>query len=180
MGSPMRCAHCGSDLLDDSIYCMVCGNKVGDEQKDVVSYADLPFGTILACPKCGGKNSRTDRWCRFCDADLDDAKKRYVSLTPSGSDCRVCGISSPAGSQYCRKCGASLKTGLRRGATESKLSIALGDSGPTFPFPVLGDSQPAHQHEIVRERQVIMIRCRYCGTLNGPTAQKCSSCGAQM
>jgi len=167
----MKCAECGSDLPNDSVYCLVCGGKVGDEQNNVFSYANLPFGTVLVCPKCGEKNSRTDRWCRSCDTDLEYAKKQLASPTSMGPDCRVCGISSPEGSQYCRKCGASLSTGRTR---------EPGGATVSLPFPTLGDSEPAHQHEIIRERQVIMIRCKYCGTLNGPSAQKCSSCGAQM
>ena len=146
----MKCRNCGSNLPEDSFYCLACGGKVGDEENNVVSYVDLPFGTVLTCPKCGGKNSRTDRWCGYCDADLDYEKKQLATPTPSGPGCPVCGVSNPVGSQYCRKCGTSLTT----------------------------DS--THQHEIIRERQVVMIRCKYCGTLNGPTAQKCSSCGALM
>ena len=171
VGSPMKCGNCGSDLPEDSIYCLACGGRIGDEQVDVASYANLPFGTVLACPKCGARNSRTDRWCGSCDADLDEAKKQLASPGPRGSDCPKCAVSSPAGSNYCRKCGASLIPGPR----DQPIGVTV-----ELPFLALGSPQPTHQHEIIRERQVIMIRCKYCGTLNGPSAQKCSSCGAQM
>jgi ribosomal protein L40E len=163
----MKCGHCGSDLPEDSIYCLACGRKVGDEQSSVVSYATLPFGTTIACPKCGAKNSRTDRWCGSCDADLDYAKRQRTSTAPGGPNCPKCGVSSPADSWYCRKCGASLRP-------------VPVDTTISLPSLTVGDTETTHQHEIIVERQVIMVRCKYCGTLNGPTAVRCSSCGATM
>ncbi len=151
----MRCEKCGSDLPEDSNFCQVCREKVGDAQGVKASYSDLPFGAIIVCPKCGAKNSRTDRWCGSCDADLEGAKKRAAAHAPSGPDCPACGVKNEAGASYCRKCGAEV-------------------------VPILWDSKPAKQREIIRERQVIMIRCKYCGTLNGPSEKNCTSCGAQM
>ena len=146
--------QCGSELPDDSTYCLACGKRIGNVD-------DIPFGTIIVCAKCGAKNSRTERWCVSCDADLDEAKKRHISHDFKGFECRVCGVTGPAGSFYCRNCGVSLRS---------------APGWETF----LGPEDSTHQHEIIRERQVIMVRCKYCGTLNGPSAQNCSSCGAQM
>jgi uncharacterized OB-fold protein len=155
----MKCGKCGSELLDDSAFCMICGNNVGDEHQ-VVSYADLPFGTIVVCPKCGAKNSRTDRWCGACDADLEVVKVAKTMAPPKGPVCPKCGDRNYENANYCRRCGTSFIVTER----------TFDEDGP----------EVQHQHEIIRERQVIMIRCRYCGTLNGPSVQKCSSCGAQM
>ena len=171
----MKCGNCGSDLPEDSIYCLVCGRKAGDEQSNVVSYADLPFGTVIKCPKCGATNSRTDRWCGSCDAELETAKKVQAVPALSGPECPSCGVRGIAGSSYCRRCGASFSPVPKDQSTV--LSVVFGDSEPGL---ALGGVWPTHQREIIRERQVIMIRCKYCGTLNGPDAVKCSSCGAQM
>lgn len=149
-----RCASCSSDMPDDSTYCQVCGKKIDGE-------SDLPFGTIVVCPSCGAKNSRNERWCVSCDADLEEGKKKQISHDFKGFECKVCGVVGPAGSYYCRACGASLRT---------------APGWEAF----LGPEDQSHQHEIIREHQVIMVRCRYCGTLNRPDAQHCSSCGAQM
>ena len=91
------------------------------------------------------------------------------------SDCPKCGISSPAGTRYCRKCGASLMGEAVDGGHSWGLTVGGGDVGLEIGLPF---SSP--QREIVRERQVIMIRCKYCGTLNGPNEKNCTSCGAQM
>jgi ribosomal protein L40E len=149
---------------------MVCGARVGDEQFDVVDYAEVPFGTVITCPKCGAKNSRTDRWCGSCDADLDDVKRRDAAPSPKGPSCPRCRAVGLPGSNYCPKCGSSFNPALTEPVT-----LMVG------PIPIpLWDREAPHQHEIIREKQVIMVRCKYCGTLNGPEAQKCSSCGAQM
>jgi uncharacterized membrane protein YvbJ len=166
----MKCGGCGSDLLDDSVYCMVCGRIVGDDQGSVVSYADLPFGTLLVCPECGAKNSRTDRWCGSCDADLEGVKKSRAMPLPKGPDCPKCGERNYENSNYCRRCGTSF--------VSVQMSYPLSVDG--VPTPMSPGSEAPHRHEIIRERQVIMVRCKYCGSLNGPDVQKCSSCGAQM
>ena len=164
----MKCGNCGSDLPDDSVYCMACGRKVDDEQRGAVNYADLPFGTVIVCPKCGAKNSRTDRWCGSCDAELDGAKKQRASPAPKGPECPKCGASSLAGSSYCRKCGAPF------GPVHKDYLLKVNG------IPIPNPFGSPHTHEIIREHQVIMIRCKYCGTLNGPKEKHCSSCGAQM
>jgi len=167
----MKCGSCGSELLEDSIYCMICGHRVGNGQSDVVSYADLPFGTSVTCPECGARNSRTDRWCGRCDADLEAAKKTRAMPVPKGPECPNCGVVNHENSNYCRGCGQSFVNVQKTGA----FGLTLGDAPDGF-----GLGRNAAQREIVRERQVIMVRCKYCGSLNGPNVQKCSSCGAQM
>jgi hypothetical protein len=39
---------------------------------------------------------------------------------------------------------------------------------------------PAGEGTTVIEREVVKIRCRYCGTLNDETSKTCSSCGAAL
>jgi ribosomal protein L40E len=36
------------------------------------------------------------------------------------------------------------------------------------------------EREKVIEREIVKVKCRYCGALNNQTAQKCSSCGAVL
>ena len=134
-----KCMRCGSELLDDSVYCMDCGSKVDDDAKAGSSYSDLPFGTVVTCPKCGSRNSRTDQLCGQCDTDLADVKRRLALERSGGIDCPMCGMSNPSSSRYCRKCGAEMTVvdisepaqlvtvrckycGTRNGPTASKCS----------------------------------------------------------
>jgi hypothetical protein len=55
------------------------------------------------------------------------------------------------------------------------------------PFPQSGaapsqvpQAQTAPAAEEVVEREIVKIRCRYCGTLNDETSKVCSSCGANL
>jgi uncharacterized membrane protein YvbJ len=40
---------------------------------------ELPPDTLVVCPQCGTKNTRTDMQCRKCDADLTTAKQSIVA-----------------------------------------------------------------------------------------------------
>jgi len=44
----------------------------------MVEYSDIPFDTIVVCPKCGARNMRTDRLCRSCENDLAEAKRAII------------------------------------------------------------------------------------------------------
>lgn len=147
----MKCPQCGFNLPDDSLFCLACGSRVGPSAG--VSYADVPFGTILICPGCGQKNMRTDRWCRKCDKDLTEAK-RWVSVTePKGIDCPQCNTTNPARSRYCRKCGYEIAPARQ---------------------------EVIHEQEIIKEREIVLIKCPYCGNLSPQGTLKCSSCGGRL
>ena len=55
---------------------------------------------------------------------------------------------------------------------------AGGIPGYQTPQPVQGSS-PAGSTTVI-EREVVKIRCRYCGALNDETAKVCISCGATL
>jgi hypothetical protein len=40
-------------------------------------------------------------------------------------------------------------------------------------------AEVVHREKII-ERQIIKVRCRYCGTLNNECQTKCDSCGAHL
>ena len=44
---------------------------------------------------------------------------------------------------------------------------------PTMPPPSTGE-------QVVIEKEVVKVRCKYCGTLNDETARVCSSCGGNL
>jgi uncharacterized membrane protein YvbJ len=164
----VKCRYCGSELSEDSVFCPLCGGDIHGEVGGAVSYANMPFGTIVDCPRCGAKNSRTERFCVACDTDLEGAKKNLASPAITGPVCPTCGVRGMEDTKYCRRCGASFNPSPKGHA------VSMGG------IQVFGRPEQLHQHEIIKERQVIMIRCKYCGTLNGPSDRKCSSCGAQM
>jgi len=50
----------------------------------------------------------------------------------------------------------------------------------TLPPVQVPQVQSAPATEQVVEKEIVKIRCRYCGTLNNETSQVCSSCGANL
>lgn len=60
----------------------------------------------------------------------------------------------------------------------TKYQAPIPQSG-AFPSVQIPQPQTAPVAEVV-EREVVKIRCRYCGTLNDETSKACSSCGANL
>jgi uncharacterized membrane protein YvbJ len=103
----MKCPNCGAEVPENVEYCYACGRRV----EKGISYVDLPLGTIVNCPKCGTKNSRTDNRCRNCDHDLTEAKAAIVKSVTLGpqklsSKCINCGSDNPVGVAFCGTCGS--------------------------------------------------------------------------
>jgi hypothetical protein len=65
---------------------------------------------------------------------------------------------------------------IRENVTKYQTPVAQGGSLPPAQFPQV---QSTSATEVV-EKEVVKIRCRYCGTLNDETSRVCSSCGANL
>jgi DNA-directed RNA polymerase subunit RPC12/RpoP len=105
----MICPKCNANVPDSMKFCTRCGSEVSP----TVSYADIPLGTLVACPNCGTKNFRTDNKCRNCDLDLAPARAalaKGVQVEPEKfkAKCPNCGTDNPIGSSYCGNCRWSL------------------------------------------------------------------------
>jgi hypothetical protein len=61
----------------------------------------------------------------------------------------------------------------------TKYQAPVPQSG-AFPPAQVPQVQSAPATAEVVEREVVKIRCRYCGTLNDETSKVCSSCGANL
>lgn len=53
-------------------------------------------------------------------------------------------------------------------------------SPPAYQQAPPAQAPPAERDTTVIEREVVKVRCRYCGTLNDETAKACASCGATL
>lgn len=159
----MKCTACGTDIPEDSIFCISCGMMFNAQSTKTGSYTDLPLGGIFACPKCGEKYMRTDRWCRGCGTDLAWAKKALADAANKEIHCQKCQQGNPEEARYCRKCGAQMSS---------------EDENERPPEPE--KNNVIREREILREREIVMVRCAYCGTLNPQGVPKCKSCGATM
>jgi len=105
----MNCPKCDANVPEGMKFCIRCGS----EATPSVSYADIPAGTLVACPSCGTKNFRTDNRCMNCDLDLAPVKTalvKGVQLEPDKfkAKCPNCGTENPVGASFCGSCRWSL------------------------------------------------------------------------
>lgn len=49
-----------------------------------------------------------------------------------------------------------------------------------YQMPSMVQAPPASNPQTVIEREVVKVKCRYCGALNDETSKVCSSCGATL
>jgi hypothetical protein len=52
----------------------------------LADYVDLDPDALVVCPKCGTKNTRTERFCTNCDEDLEQARSRAPKAPKTSSD----------------------------------------------------------------------------------------------
>lgn len=50
-----QCPHCGAEVDEDTVFCSNCGEKIGQER----------------CPYCGGELEEDSKFCVFCGAKTD-------------------------------------------------------------------------------------------------------------
>jgi hypothetical protein len=61
-----------------------------------------------------------------------------------------------------------------------KTIISKVPSHSTKRLPNLKEDEILIHREKIIERQIVKVRCRYCGTLNNDGQTKCESCGANL
>ena len=72
---------------------------------------------------------------------------------------------------------------IRENLNRYQISFTQNQTGaPSYQMapPAQAQTPPAGSASTVIEREVVKIRCSYCGALNDETAKACSSCGATL
>jgi uncharacterized OB-fold protein len=170
-----------------------------------VSYTDLPPDTVIVCPSCGAKNMRTDDMCNRCDAPLDKAKLaltkgrgklvheviqrhpelkekilerlRVLSLPEDGFP--VAGDALYDISSWDEK--ATLAGNLEKAGNFDESARQYEDLGLWAEAGrVRSRSNLLVREKVVVEREIVLVKCGYCGSLNPQGTLKCSSCGGRV
>lgn len=103
----MICAHCHSEIADDSMFCTECGAKV---EASATSSILRPSARI--CPHCGNDIPADAEFCTMCGARLEAGDDAALA-TAVGSEpesvpdpaCPHCGASLMDGAEFCTQCG---------------------------------------------------------------------------
>ena len=84
-GNSMICKKCGSEVAEDDVFCMQCGEKI-ERQQCPHCGAEVDEDTVFCsncgekigqerCPHCGSELEENSKFCVFCGAKLDGTEK---------------------------------------------------------------------------------------------------------
>lgn len=103
----MICAHCHSEIADDSMFCTECGAKV-----EASAASSMLRPSARVCPHCGNDIPADAEFCTMCGARLeagDDAALTTAAgfelESAPDSVCPHCGASLMDGAEFCTQCG---------------------------------------------------------------------------
>lgn len=106
----MICAHCHSEIADDSMFCTECGAKV-----EASAASSMLSPSARVCPHCGNDIPADAEFCTMCGARLevgdDAALTTAVGLEPESvpdSACPHCGAPLMDGAEFCTQCGSKV------------------------------------------------------------------------
>lgn len=103
----MICAHCHSEIADDSMFCTECGAKV-----EASAAPSMLRPSARVCPHCGNDIPADAEFCTMCGARLeagdDAALTTAVGSEPESAPdpvCPHCGAPLTDGAEFCTQCG---------------------------------------------------------------------------
>lgn len=159
----------------------------------------LPPDAIIICPNCGAKNTRDDKLCKRCQAALREprsyagfvrqviqrhpelraailASLRIPDLPPDDFHVADDAIQSIAG--WAEKADVAKNLEKARRFEESARQFeGLGLWAEAGRVRALATQVPV---QTIREREIVLVKCRYCGSLSPQGILKCSSCGGHL
>lgn len=106
----MICAHCHSEIADDSMFCTECGAKV-----EASAASSMLRSSARVCPHCGNDIPADAEFCTMCGARLeagdDAALTTAVGSEPESAPdpaCPHCGAPLMDGAEFCTQCGSKV------------------------------------------------------------------------
>lgn len=103
----MICAHCHSEIADDSMFCTECGARV-----EASAASSMLHPSARVCPHCGNDIPADAEFCTMCgarlEADDDAALTTAVGSEPESAPdpvCPHCGAPLMDGAEFCTQCG---------------------------------------------------------------------------
>lgn len=106
----MICAHCHSEIADDSMFCTECGARV-----EASAASSMLHPSARVCPHCGNDIPADAEFCTMCGARLEAGDDAALT-TATGSEpesapdsvCPHCGASLMDGAEFCTQCGSKV------------------------------------------------------------------------
>lgn len=106
----MICAHCHSEIADDSMFCTECGARV-----EASAASSMLHPSARVCPHCGNDIPADAEFCTMCGARLEAGDDAALT-TAAGSEsesvpdpvCSHCGAPLMDGAEFCTQCGSKV------------------------------------------------------------------------
>ena len=106
----MICAHCHSEIADDSMFCTECGARV-----ETSAASSMLHPSARVCPHCGNDIPADAEFCTMCGARLEAGDDAALT-TAVGSEpesvpdpaCPHCGAALTDGAEFCTQCGSKV------------------------------------------------------------------------
>ena len=106
----MICAHCHSEIADDSMFCTECGARV-----EASAALSMLHPSARVCPHCGNDIPADAEFCTMCGARLEVVDDAALT-TADGSEpepvpdpvCPHCGAPLTDGAEFCTQCGSKV------------------------------------------------------------------------
>lgn len=106
----MICAHCHSEIADDSMFCTECGARV-----EASAASSMLHPSARVCPHCGNDIPADAEFCTMCGARLEAGDDAALT-TAAGSEsesvpdpvCPHCGAPLTDGAEFCTQCGSKV------------------------------------------------------------------------
>lgn len=106
----MICAHCHSEIADDSMFCTECGARV-----EASAASSMLHPSARVCPHCGNDIPADAEFCTMCGARLEAGDDAALT-TATGPEpesapdpaCPHCGAALMDGAEFCTQCGSKV------------------------------------------------------------------------
>lgn len=106
----MICAHCHSEIADDSMFCTECGARV-----EASAASSMLHPSARVCPHCGNDIPADAEFCTMCGARLEAGDDAALTIATGpepesapDSVCPHCGASLMDGAEFCTQCGSKV------------------------------------------------------------------------
>ena len=144
----MICAHCHSEIADDSMFCTECGAKV-----EASAASSMLHPSARVCPHCGNDIPADAEFCTMCGARLEAGDDAALT-TAVGSEpesvpnpvCPHCGAPLMDGAEFCTQCGSRVDASdVSQTEDEIETCILTSDQPDADAEQYRADAAAAHE-----------------------------------
>lgn len=144
----MICAHCHSEIADDSMFCTECGARV-----EASAASSMLHPSARVCPHCGNDIPADAEFCTMCGARFeagdDAALTTAVGSEPESAPdpaCPHCGAPLMDGAEFCTQCGSKLDaSGVSRAEDEIETRALTFEQPDADAEQYRADAAAAHE-----------------------------------